>query len=263
MPIVHSEQDQNTIFNGLIDELTKQGGPIPAPQIPGTMDMSGGASSAQDNSSAKPAPTAKITDATSKGAVAKLPVNTVTNAIANQGQLLPIPQITQDSNQDGLKEIKQALSKISGDTSASADAAAQPAKSDSGGGLDIGGLVENAALAFIGWIICTELMLQGKMPRKWWIKGAPIFAAYPNEVKQGYYLWAIPCVVHLRSYPNSILSRLLCVVFNCRAQSIAEKATIRGRAITVVLWPICYAIGYVLIRMRKLQNWQSVYEVKQ
>lgn len=247
--IVHTEEAQNDVFSGLLAEMQKQGAFV-TPQIPNAAPVSGEASTAP-----------KISDATKNSPVAKLPQNTVMNAIANQGQILPIPQQTSDNTDTSLKDIKNAISSLSGQVdSASSSSGGSSGSSDSGG---LGGLgdIASAAMAIIGWIICTELMKQGKMPKKWWIKGAPIFAAYPDVVKQGYYLWAIPCVVHLRSHPNSFLSRLLCVVFNWRAQSIAEKTTFRGVMVTLILWPICYVIGTGLKLFNLRLNWFKVYEV--
>lgn len=249
--IVHTEEAQGDVFSGLLAEMQKQGAFV-TPQLPPT---------GSNDPTAPDAP--KISDATKNSPVAKLPQNTVMNAIANQGQILPIPQQTSDNTDTSLKDIKNAISSLSGQVdSASSSSGGSSGSSDSGGGLGGLGDIASAALAIVGWIICTELMKQGKMPKKWWIKGAPIFAAYPDVVKQGYYLWAIPCVDHLRRYPNSILSRLLCVVFNCRAKSIAEKSTFSGAMVTAILWPICYVLGTGLKLFNLRLDWLKIYEVK-
>lgn len=257
--ITHSEQEQSNTFDGLVNEMIKQGQVIPTPQVPGgdTVD----ADTAAVNAEATPTK-AKVSDATKNGPVAKLPQNTVTNAIANQGQLLPIPQVTSESSDTSLKDIKNAISNLSGQVDNSSSTGGGGGGGSSGGGDGGLGDIASTAMSIVGWIICTELMKQGKMPKKWWIKGAPIFAAYPDVVKQGYYLWAIPCVGHLRAYPNSLLSRLLCLVFNWRAQSIAEKTTFRGAMVTVVLWPICYIIGTGLKLFNLRLDWFKIYEVR-
>lgn len=127
-----------------------------------------------------------------------------------------------------------------------------------------------AASAFdwlpFGWIICTELAKQGRMPQRWYIVGARVFAAYSEVAKQGYFLWAIPSVHHLRRHPNSLYSRFLCTVFNWRAENIAAHAGIRsarklwrGAAVTAILWPICYGLGACLAIAGRKMNWMTVY----
>lgn len=257
---VHSEQEQSTIFNGLVGQMIAQGQLIGVPQVPGATDMTGTTPPINyDQGTTDKAPAKAAAPAAPKSAVPGTD-QSLTAAVANTGQLIPIaPPVstTSSSTSDDISSLKKMIGAISGGSSDN------PAPSDSGGGgFDIGGMVENAALAFIGWIICTELMRQGKMPKKWWIKGAPIFAAYPEFVKQGYYLWAIPCVKHLRTYPDSLFSRTLCAVFNSRANSIANGATISGTTVTVILWPICWSLGALLWCARVRLDGLSVYGVK-
>ncbi len=132
------------------------------------------------------------------------------------------------------------------------------------GAADVGGGAAASALpaAAMAWIICTELVKQKRLPRRWWAAGAKVFAAYPEIAKRGYYVWAIPSVRHLRRKPNSLYSRLLCKVFNWRAEDIAARAGVkgarklwRGRAVTVALALPCLALGAVA----KAQDWESVY----
>lgn len=113
-----------------------------------------------------------------------------------------------------------------------------------------------------GWIICTELMRQGRMPWRYWAVGSKAFAAYPEVVQRGYYLWAIPVVRHLRRKPDSMLSRITGAVFRWRAEDLAARRGIkgarkllRGRAVTWALYPICMALGSMLPE----QDWQQVY----
>jgi hypothetical protein len=118
-----------------------------------------------------------------------------------------------------------------------------------------------AALPAI-WIVCTELMLQGRMPKRHWVVGAPVFAAYPQAVKDGYYLWAVPLVRHLRRKPNSLLSKATEKVFRWRAENIAAhkgvkgaRKLLRGAAVTAVLYPICKTLGHIV----GPQDWAAVY----
>ena len=119
-----------------------------------------------------------------------------------------------------------------------------------------------AAPLAAAWIICTELMCQGRMPKRWWIAGAPVFAAYPDVGRRGYYVWAIPSVRHLRRHPNSLYSRALCKAFNWRAEDIAARQGVkgarrlwRGRAVTAALVLPCLALG----ALSRTQDWRSVY----
>lgn len=245
--IVPSYTEQANIFSGLVDQMMQQGQLIGIPQVPGQVDMETGTTLP-----AAPAKKAEVPggNSVSKDAAPAAPVKqmkttdqSVTASIANQGQLIPIaPPVATSSSDDGVADLKKLLGQISGNQTNPAAGASQQSSGGGGGG-DILSTVADVALAFIGWIICTELVRQGKMPRKWWVKGARIFAAYPDFVKQGYYLWARPCVVHLRRYPNSWFSRLLCIVFNARARSIAERTTFQGTLVTVILWPICWTLG--------------------
>lgn len=144
-----------------------------------------------------------------------------------------------------------------------ADAAATAAKGQGAGGL----LKTVAGVATLaGWVICTELMTQGRLPGKWWIKGSRVFAAYPAEVKEGYYVWAVPSVRHLRAHPNSIYSRCLETVFNWRAENIAAHAEVRGARrlvrgalVTAVLWPLCYALGWTRLKLNMTTDWERLY----
>ncbi len=121
----------------------------------------------------------------------------------------------------------------------------------------------------VGWVICTELVRQSRMPREFWKPGAAIFAVYPKFVQEGYHVWAVPSVRHLRQHPHSLYSCLLCAAFNWRAENIAHAAGVssarhlyRGAAITVILWPLCYAIGAVRRALNKSTDWKGLYRAE-
>jgi hypothetical protein len=157
----------------------------------------------------------------------------------------------------------------------SGGSAASDAGLAAGGGGDLGvaattgaGALDSAGVAALdagtaaAWIICTELVRQGRMPRKHWAPGTRKFAAYPEIGKRGYYVWAIPSVRHLRRHPDSLYSRLLGVVFRWRAENIAAHAGVkgarklwRGALVTGVLAPLCGVCGL----LAKPQDWASVY----
>lgn len=139
--------------------------------------------------------------------------------------------------------------------------AQQKAANAQGEGGIIGGVLQA-----VGWVICTELVKQNRLPRKYWMPGAAVFAAYPDYVREGYYVWAVPSVRHLRDHPRSLYSRFLCAVFNWRAENIAAHAKVRGARVllrgamvTAVLWPLCYGIGAVRALLNKSTDWKGLY----
>lgn len=123
--------------------------------------------------------------------------------------------------------------------------------------------IEEAAVA-AAWIICTELNKQCRLPNRWYIHGAKEFASYDEFGKQGYYIWAIPSVQHLRKHPDSLYSKFLEVIFNARAEYLSAKAgqkkarkTVLGFVTTHGLYWMCWTLARTVAR--KPQNWQSLY----
>jgi hypothetical protein len=105
-------------------------------------------------------------------------------------------------------------------------------------------------------------MRQDRMPKRWYLAGYPVFGAYPEIGKRGYYVWAIPSVRHLRRHPRSLYSRALCTAFNWRAEDIAARQGVRGarrlwrgRAVTAALVLPCLVLGI----LSRSPDWQSVY----
>jgi hypothetical protein len=120
--------------------------------------------------------------------------------------------------------------------------------------------------SLVGWIICTELVKQGRLPAKFWAVGTKVFAGYPDAVREGYYVWAVPSVRHLRAHPYSLYSCFLCAIFNWRAENIAARAgikrarkLIRGALVTAFLWPLCYGLGWVRLKLKKNTDWKGLY----
>lgn len=108
--------------------------------------------------------------------------------------------------------------------------------SSGGSGGSIIGTVATVAEAVSSWVVCTELNKQGRLSNRWYMTGATRFVLYDERIKQGYYLWAIPAVLHLRKSPDSLLSNSLCWIFNHRAEYIAAQAGIRGARKTIAGW---------------------------
>lgn len=130
------------------------------------------------------------------------------------------------------------------------------------GAPEAAGLSMAAPMAAGAWIICTELKRQGRMPWRHWAAGVPVFDAYPEIAKRGYYVWAIPTVRHLRRRPQSLYSRLCATAFGWRAEDLAAKAGVkgarrllRGRLLTAALALPCLLLGAVAPE----QDWRQVY----
>lgn len=129
-----------------------------------------------------------------------------------------------------------------------------------------GGLLEELGpLAIAAWVICTELNKQKRLPNKWYVAGARVFAAYKEEYKPGYYLWAIPSVRHLRKYPDSRYSKFLEVIFNWRAEYLASQVGVRGARKQWRGWFVTTATYYFSVALaktlaRKPVDWTVLYK---
>lgn len=195
--------------------------------------------------------------------------NIVTRAIANQGQLLPIPGAKPSagagSDTQTIDQLKQAVQALTAKSDSPTAAPASSSSSSSGGiGSDIGDIADVAEV--IAWVICTELVRQGKMPVKWYIAGGSVFAAYPEVGKRGYYIWAIPSVRHMRRHPDSYFTKFLTLIFLWRAENIAANKGVkgarklwRGAAVTAILYPLCRFLGFLLWCVGKDMNWMQLY----
>lgn len=112
------------------------------------------------------------------------------------------------------------------------------------------------------WIVCTELYQQGRLPHKYYRYGAKVFAAHDDRIKQGYYLWAVPLVKHLRKKPQSIISAIAQDVFTARAEYLAAQAgckdarkTVAGFIVTYGLIAMCWTLSRTIAR--KPIDWYS------
>ncbi len=111
---------------------------------------------------------------------------------------------------------------------------------------------EKQATTKVGWILCTELVKQGRMDKSHYIPGLRVFQGYSAEVHAGYYVWAIPMLAHLKSKPFSLLSRIVCKLLCARAAYIASESGHKTARKTVLgffakqLVHVCYAIGFVI-----------------
>ncbi len=116
----------------------------------------------------------------------------------------------------------------------------------------------------LGWIICTELYTQGRLPRRYYITGYRVFSTYSETTKAGYHLWARSWVRHLQLYPKSKFSKFMEVIFNARAEYIAATFNIIGARrsvlgfITEILGkPMCTFIGLFVNRTKLYKQLES------
>lgn len=131
------------------------------------------------------------------------------------------------------------------------------------GVVDVIGAIASA----FGWVICTELMRQGRMPKKFWYSGSKVFAQHSDFVKRGYYIWSIPSVKHLRKHPNSLYSKFLEKTLNWRGEYLAAKAGAKGarklfRGFLMVhsYWAVCAFLAVTVCPFIKNRDFNELYE---
>jgi len=105
----------------------------------------------------------------------------------------------------------------------------------------------------LSWVICTELLRQGKLPVRYYVHGARVFSGYPEAVKRGYHFWAVPYVKRMRA--SEFATWLVTGIFQMRAENIAASAGVtgarklwRGALVTAILYPICFILGHTIAR---------------
>lgn len=104
----------------------------------------------------------------------------------------------------------------------------------------------------LDWIICTELNKQGKMDQIIYLYGARKFATYDEQIKKGYYIWAVPVTKYIRRNPNSILCKFMEVLFNARAHYLAGNKyggrVSTGAIATYSVHSVCWFLSRTLAR---------------
>lgn len=126
-----------------------------------------------------------------------------------------------------------------------------------------GDAIGQAAKDVTGWIVCTELLRQGKFNRRHYAAGLRVFESYPRHLLCGYYIWAIPLVSALRRNPNSWYSGLVRHLFAERAEYLAARAgvsgardTAYGQYISGLMFGTCWLLGH------GLNLWSSTVKAK-
>lgn len=111
--------------------------------------------------------------------------------------------------------------------------------------------------SIIAWIICTELLHQGKMSPTLYRYGQKKFINYPEYIKYGYLLWARPIRNYIRKYPDSKITAFVAKFFDLRVNNIAYRMgcsravwTIRGACICGFTYSVTAVIGVLLLPIR-------------
>lgn len=112
-----------------------------------------------------------------------------------------------------------------------------------------------------GWIVCTELLRQGKFNKRHYAAGLKVFQAYPQHLLCGYYVWASPLVLYIRRNPSSWITCICKHLFGQRAEFLAARAgvfgardTVYGQSISTLMFGFCWILGQAL-------NWVGKKEV--
>lgn len=127
-----------------------------------------------------------------------------------------------------------------------------------------GDAIGQAAKDATGWIVCTELLRQGKFNRRHYAIGLRVFQSYPQHLTCGYYLWAIPLVAHIRSNPNSRITAISQYLFGARAEYLAARAGVSGamdtmcnQSISALMYGTCWVLGQALHMRFVLKSWKE------
>lgn len=106
-----------------------------------------------------------------------------------------------------------------------------------------------------GWIICTELMAQNKLNRRFYFSGLQVFNSYKDEYKRGYYIWGVPTVHYIRKHPDSLYTKMWVSISNARIEYLAAqygnrkaRKTIYGFLMTHILYGVCVVLAKTIAR---------------
>lgn len=117
----------------------------------------------------------------------------------------------------------------------------------------VGGNLVGKAADALGWIVCTELLRQGKFNKKHYVAGLKVFQSYPKHLLCGYYVWASPLVLYIRRNPSSWVTSVCRHLFGQRAEFLAARAgvfgardTVYGQSISALMFGFCWILGHAL-----------------
>lgn len=120
-------------------------------------------------------------------------------------------------------------------------------------------------LAFVGWVVCTELKLQGKLDEKLYRYGMIKFSKYNYWGIQGYLVWGSPVAKWIKQYPDGKITAIFAWLFTKRAQNIAyhtgykkAKWTIAGMLASFAVWFPSAIVGIYLCLKAKINKHKMI-----
>jgi hypothetical protein len=131
-------------------------------------------------------------------------------------------------------------------------AGAAEAAGAAAGGISFGD-VALAVAALAGWVVCTELTRQGKIPTKIYRYALRRFNLYNHWGVRGYHKWGIPLKNYVRDNPDTKITAVIAYLFLKRAHNLAllegcpdAKWTRVGAVTTFACYWISAAVGVYL-----------------
>lgn len=143
------------------------------------------------------------------------------------------------------------------------------------GGAAAGGLsLTDAAIAvaaLAGWVVCTELTRQGKIPTKIYRAALKRFRLYNHWGVRGYHKWGIPLKNYVRDNPDTRFTSLIAYLFLKRAHNLAllegcpdAKWSVIGAITTSVCYWISAGVGIYLgfkcaWKQKRILNYEEIF----
>lgn len=106
-----------------------------------------------------------------------------------------------------------------------------------------------------GWVICTEFKHGGELSDSIYRKASVHFMSLPEDVVNGYHLWAIPYTRLMRKYRWA--RKLMLPIARGRARHVTGDHNFLGWLTVVLAEPLCALLGKLFVREAK--NWQKLY----
>lgn len=98
--------------------------------------------------------------------------------------------------------------------------------------------------AVVGWVVCTELVTQGKIDKKIYKYGMLHFSKYSQRSREAYWLWGSPLSSYIHRKPSSSITKVAAWVMKKRMEHIASFYEKRRYRKTVSNSLCFYGVGY-------------------
>lgn len=123
-------------------------------------------------------------------------------------------------------------------------------------------IVEKAERDNSSRVICTHFYQKGMLSRELWRADMEYTLKHlPQQMVNGYHLWAIPYVKWMRK--SSFAEKIMYPLAYYRAREIAyqmgyrEKGSIRGKIIRAIGEPLCHILGLFTAEKKYQELWRS------